>query len=190
MSLTFVRKDPIYNTSALTHVTAWHRTGDKPLSEPPMVQFIDAYKHFTAGLTALTNTSLLMIRLFAAFQSSVIHITMRLNFQNWSLNSLCQGLFRWTTKKRSKHNITNNLCGVNHRSSAVLTKTQLCGKCIHIMMTHEVRHSNGSSEAPTLHWNTLIYYYQRFVAFDQQNVCKLPGTKFEIGDMLSATKTT
>ena len=81
MSLAFVCKGPIYNMSALTHVTAWRRKNDKPLSEPPMVQFIDAYKHFTAGLTALTNTSLLMIRLFAAFQSRVIHITVRLNVQ-------------------------------------------------------------------------------------------------------------
>ena len=39
----FVPKGPIDNKSALVHVTAWRRSGDKPLTEPMMVWFTDAY---------------------------------------------------------------------------------------------------------------------------------------------------
>ena len=34
ISLKFIPKGPIDNTSALVQVKAWHRTGDKPLPEP------------------------------------------------------------------------------------------------------------------------------------------------------------
>ena len=37
MSLKFVPKGPINNIPALVHIMAWHRAGDKPLSEPMMV---------------------------------------------------------------------------------------------------------------------------------------------------------
>ena len=33
----------IDNKSALVQVMAWRRTGDKPLPEPILTQFIDAY---------------------------------------------------------------------------------------------------------------------------------------------------
>ena len=33
----------IDNKSALVQVIAWRRTGDKPLPEPMMTKFIDAY---------------------------------------------------------------------------------------------------------------------------------------------------
>ena len=36
-------KGPIYNIPALVQIMAWCRTGDKPLSEPMMVQFTEAY---------------------------------------------------------------------------------------------------------------------------------------------------
>ena len=39
----FVPKSPIDNKPALVRVMAWGRTGDKPLSEPMMTQFTDAY---------------------------------------------------------------------------------------------------------------------------------------------------
>ena len=39
----FVPKGPIDNKSALVHVTAWRRSGDKPLTEPMMAWFTDAY---------------------------------------------------------------------------------------------------------------------------------------------------
>ena len=35
-SLEFVPKGPIDNIPALVQIMAWHRTGDKPLSEPVM----------------------------------------------------------------------------------------------------------------------------------------------------------
>ena len=37
ISLKFVRKGPINNIPALVQIMAWHRPGDKPLSEPMMV---------------------------------------------------------------------------------------------------------------------------------------------------------
>ena len=36
---------PIDNMSALFRVMAWHQTGNKPLPEPMMTQFTDAYIH-------------------------------------------------------------------------------------------------------------------------------------------------
>ena len=43
ISLKFAPKGQIDNTAALDQVMAWHRTGDKPLPEPMLVQFTDAY---------------------------------------------------------------------------------------------------------------------------------------------------
>ena len=43
ISLKFVPKGPIDNKSALVQVMAWRRTGDKPLPEPMLTQFTDAY---------------------------------------------------------------------------------------------------------------------------------------------------
>ena len=37
ISLKFVPKGPINNNPALVQIMAWHRSGDKPLSEPMMV---------------------------------------------------------------------------------------------------------------------------------------------------------
>ena len=43
ISLKFVPRTPIDNTPALVQVMAWRRTGDKPLPETILTQFIDAY---------------------------------------------------------------------------------------------------------------------------------------------------
>ena len=43
ISLSFVARSPIDNKPALVEVTAWRRTGDKPLPELTQTQFIDAY---------------------------------------------------------------------------------------------------------------------------------------------------
>ena len=43
ISLKFVPNGPIDNKPALVQVMAWRRTGDKPLPEPMLTQFIDAY---------------------------------------------------------------------------------------------------------------------------------------------------
>ena len=43
ISLTFVPRSPIDNKPALVQVMAWRRIGDKPLPEPMMAQFTDAY---------------------------------------------------------------------------------------------------------------------------------------------------
>ena len=43
ISLELVPRGPINNKSALVQVMAWHRTVAKPLPEPMMTQFTDAY---------------------------------------------------------------------------------------------------------------------------------------------------
>ena len=43
ISLKSVPKGPIDNESALVQVMAGRRTGDKPLHEPKLTQFTDAY---------------------------------------------------------------------------------------------------------------------------------------------------
>ena len=41
--LKFAPKGPIDNNSALVQTMAWRRIGDKPLSEPVLIRFTDAY---------------------------------------------------------------------------------------------------------------------------------------------------
>ena len=43
ISLKFVLKGPIDNKPALVQVMAWCQTGDKPLPEPMLTQYIDAF---------------------------------------------------------------------------------------------------------------------------------------------------
>ena len=43
ISLKFVPSSPVHNKPALAQVMAWLRTGDKPLPEPMLAQFTDAY---------------------------------------------------------------------------------------------------------------------------------------------------
>ena len=43
ISLKCVPKDPINNIPALVQIMAWCQSGDKPLSEPMLAQFTDAY---------------------------------------------------------------------------------------------------------------------------------------------------
>ena len=50
ISLKFGPKGPINNIPALVQIMAWRRPGDKPSSEPMMVQFIDAYLPHSASM--------------------------------------------------------------------------------------------------------------------------------------------
>ena len=43
ISLKLVNRDPIDNKPVLVQVMVWRRAGDKPLPEPMMAQFTDAY---------------------------------------------------------------------------------------------------------------------------------------------------
>ena len=51
ISLKFVPESPIDNIPALVPIMAWRRTGDKPLSEPMMTQFNDAYMRHSASMS-------------------------------------------------------------------------------------------------------------------------------------------
>ena len=45
IALKYIMKGLIDNIAALVQITAWYRTGDKPLSDPVMTQFLDSYMH-------------------------------------------------------------------------------------------------------------------------------------------------
>ena len=47
----FVPKGPMNNMPAFVQVMAWRRTRDKPLSEPMMTQFNDAYTRHSASMS-------------------------------------------------------------------------------------------------------------------------------------------
>ena len=51
ISLKFVPKGPIDNKSSLVQVMARCRIGAKPLHEPMMTQFNDAYMHHPASMS-------------------------------------------------------------------------------------------------------------------------------------------
>ena len=51
ISLKFVPKDLINNKSAMVQVMAWRRTGGKPLHEPMLTQFINAYMRHQGKMT-------------------------------------------------------------------------------------------------------------------------------------------
>ena len=51
----FVPKVPINNIPALVQIMAWCQTGDKPLSEPMMTQFNDAYMRHLASTSYCYN---------------------------------------------------------------------------------------------------------------------------------------
>ena len=46
ISLTLVPRSPIDNKPSLVQVMAWRRIGGKPLPEPLMTQFTEAYMRF------------------------------------------------------------------------------------------------------------------------------------------------
>ena len=51
ISLKFVPKGPINNILALVQIMAWRWSGDKPLSEPMMTSFADAYMRRSASMS-------------------------------------------------------------------------------------------------------------------------------------------
>ena len=51
ISLKFAPMGPIDNKSALVQVTAWHRPGDKPLYEPMLTHFTDAYMRYQGEMS-------------------------------------------------------------------------------------------------------------------------------------------
>ena len=53
--LEFVPKGSFNNIPALVQIVAWRRTGDKPLSEPMMTQFNDAYMRHSASMSLDNN---------------------------------------------------------------------------------------------------------------------------------------
>ena len=50
ISSKFISKGPVNNIAALVQIMAWRRPGDKPLSEPMVAQFFDAYMDHAASM--------------------------------------------------------------------------------------------------------------------------------------------
>ena len=48
--LKFIPEHPITNKSSLAQAMAWHLFGAKPLPDPMMTRFTDAYMHHSASL--------------------------------------------------------------------------------------------------------------------------------------------
>ena len=58
ISMKFIPRSPMDNKPALVQVIAWCWTGDKPLPEPMMTQFIDIYAALTGdGLTVKSEST-------------------------------------------------------------------------------------------------------------------------------------
>ena len=55
ISLKFANKGLLDNNTALVQIMAWHRTGNKPLSEPIMASFDDAYMHHLASMSWINS---------------------------------------------------------------------------------------------------------------------------------------
>ena len=70
----FVPKDPIDNEPSLVQIMAWRRTGDKPLSEPMMALFTDAY--VSLCLNELYN-KIKLIEIYIALNSQKISAASR-----------------------------------------------------------------------------------------------------------------
>ena len=51
ISVKFVLKAPIDNIPALVQIIAWRRIGDKPLSEPKVTKFHEAYMRNPASMS-------------------------------------------------------------------------------------------------------------------------------------------
>ena len=50
-SLKFVPQSPVNNIPALVQIMFWRRTGERPLSEPMMTHFSDAYMRHSASMS-------------------------------------------------------------------------------------------------------------------------------------------
>ena len=61
ISLKFVHEGPINNISALVQILARRRIGDKPLSEPMMTQFNDAYMRHSASMSYINAADVLFV---------------------------------------------------------------------------------------------------------------------------------
>ena len=76
ISLKFVSKGLIRNTTALIYITAWHRIADKPLSESILTQFTDTYmRHYGRWIQATIDFGLKAKRQVDV--SAAYHVTNR-----------------------------------------------------------------------------------------------------------------
>ena len=70
----FVPKCPFDNNTALVQIMAWCRIGDKPLSEPMLTRFTDAYKCGTRGKWVKPCQAEFILRNKNVFEFSIISL--------------------------------------------------------------------------------------------------------------------
>ena len=81
ISLKFVPKGPINNIPALVQIMAWRRSGDKPLSEPMMVNLSDAYMRHSASMS-WNKHPLISIKISIKVNISLINVHIKVCLQN------------------------------------------------------------------------------------------------------------
>ena len=71
ISMKLVSKGPIHDIPALVQIMAWRRPGDKPLSEPMLAQFTNAYMRHKGGwISSLGPWNCMSFRKYANCQFS------------------------------------------------------------------------------------------------------------------------
>ena len=93
ISLKYVPKDATDNMPALVQIMDWHWTGNKPLSEPMMAYFTDAYVYASLSLNELTINSLPLApgRFEWNFKSEFLKLILVIDGQGIS----CEIALRW-----------------------------------------------------------------------------------------------
>ena len=72
ISLKFVPKGEINNRPALVQVMDWCRTGDKPLPEPMLTQFMDAYMWHEGEMNQNQNQKSFIQRMYREYIDNMI----------------------------------------------------------------------------------------------------------------------
>ena len=74
ISLKFVPKGPMNNIPEFVQIMAWHRTGDKPLSELMMTRFNDAYMRHPASMNVFFVIMVVYSIFWFSFYRKIIYI--------------------------------------------------------------------------------------------------------------------
>ena len=82
ISLKFVPRSPIDDNPAWVHVMAWHRIGDRPLSEPMMLQFTHAYMRHEGNISFNQRWHCLLTCMFISRLRWVIKVGKRSLYQD------------------------------------------------------------------------------------------------------------
>ena len=136
-----VPKGLIKNYQVLGQIMAWYRRGDKPLFEPIMVQFTDAYMHHSAWLSwwgwvmhlCLCKLNIILFQIWLVAWSTPSHyLNQCWNIANWTLRNKLQ----WNLNRNSYIFIQENAFeNVFWKMAAILSWPQ-CVKLIQLQLLY------------------------------------------------------